>query len=467
MMTLAGVENILVKLQYIDQVQREVELLNIIMDSSAARDMGLGSASLVEQCRCPIGYDGLSCETCAFGYVRQQTGAWLGRCVREEEPCRPGQYGDPKRGIPCKTCPCPLISNSNNFARTCSLGPDGEVNCNCERGYTGRRCEDCERGFIGNPLLPGGSCKPIPQGQCDRRGTQRTHQDGICECKQHVTGIRCDQCTHSSFFLNAENPTGCTQCFCNGVSKTCTSSNLFRDSVRASFSPNRNEFSLITDFEYPRDASINLNVDGNEVSFLGNAGDSNVYYWRLPSLFAGNRVSSYGGHLNYTLRFVPLPAGFMSRNNAPDVVIRTRYDVVLLHYRRDEIAPSGSQSYEVPITEGQWQSIDGNTVSREEILTSLADVSEILIKATYTTSTEEAGLSDVTLDTTNPQNRGFGSRAPEVEQCSCPAGHQGSSCEHCSPGYTRNGQRVGFCEQCSCNGHSQECDPISGTCSVS
>lgn len=102
MMTLAGVENILIKLQYIDQVQREVELLNIVMDSSATRDQGLGSASLVEQCRCPQGYDGLSCESCAFGYVRQQSGAWLGRCVRQEEPCRPGTYGDPKRGIPCK-----------------------------------------------------------------------------------------------------------------------------------------------------------------------------------------------------------------------------------------------------------------------------------------------------------------------------------------------------------------------------
>lgn len=102
MMTLAGVENILIKLQYIDQIQREVDLLNIVMDSSATRDQGLGSASLIEECRCPIGYAGLSCENCAHGYVRQQTGAWLGRCVREEEPCRPGQYGDPKRGIPCK-----------------------------------------------------------------------------------------------------------------------------------------------------------------------------------------------------------------------------------------------------------------------------------------------------------------------------------------------------------------------------
>lgn len=102
MMTLANIQNLLIKLQYIDMVQREVELLNIVMDSAAVRDFGLGSASLVEECRCPNGYSGLSCESCAHGYTRQQSGAWLGRCVRDEEPCRPGTYGDPYRKIPCK-----------------------------------------------------------------------------------------------------------------------------------------------------------------------------------------------------------------------------------------------------------------------------------------------------------------------------------------------------------------------------
>lgn len=102
MMTLANVQNLLIRLQYIDQVQREVELLNIVMDSAAIRDQGLGSASLVEECRCPAGYGGLSCESCAPGYVRQQSGAWLGRCVHEEEPCRPGYYGDPTNNVPCR-----------------------------------------------------------------------------------------------------------------------------------------------------------------------------------------------------------------------------------------------------------------------------------------------------------------------------------------------------------------------------
>lgn len=59
MMTLANVQHVLIRLQYIDAVQREVELLHIEMDSAGAIDQGLGSASLVEECRCPAGYSGI------------------------------------------------------------------------------------------------------------------------------------------------------------------------------------------------------------------------------------------------------------------------------------------------------------------------------------------------------------------------------------------------------------------------
>lgn len=468
MMTLANVQNLLIKLQYIDQVQREVEILNIVMDSAAITDLGLGSASLVEQCRCPNGYTGLSCESCAHGFVRQQTGAWLGRCVTEEEPCRAGTYGDPSRGIACQPCPCPLTNSGNNFARTCYLGPDNDVVCNCERGYKGRRCEECETGFTGNPLNPGGYCRIAEQEKpnCDPRGTLRVLQDGRCECKQFVTGSRCDQCTSKSFLLNSRTATGCIDCFCSGVTKECSSSSLFRDSVRATFTPYRNEFSLITDYENPSEVDQQLATENNEVSFRGLAADTSVYFWRLPSRFAGNKITSYGGALNYTIRYVPTPGGYMSRNNAPDVVIRSLNDITILHYRRDEVSPSGSQQYSVPIFEDEWQRIDGNRINREHLLMTLADVSDIFIKATYTTTTDEAALSQVSLDTASPHNTGSYERAIEVEQCQCPRGFQGLSCEDCAPGYTRSGSGLylGLCEVCNCNGHSEECDPETGVC---
>ena len=69
MMTLADVKKILIKLQFIDGGERNVELLHVTMDSAALKDFGLGSASFVEECKCPAGYSGLSCETCNVGCV--------------------------------------------------------------------------------------------------------------------------------------------------------------------------------------------------------------------------------------------------------------------------------------------------------------------------------------------------------------------------------------------------------------
>ena len=104
------------------------------MDSAGTSDRGLGSATLVEECRCPEGYRGLSCEECDYGWHRESSGPWLGRCVREPEKCQPGYYGDPRNNIPCSLCPCPVVGNSH--ARTCSL-KNRRVVCDCDVGYAG------------------------------------------------------------------------------------------------------------------------------------------------------------------------------------------------------------------------------------------------------------------------------------------------------------------------------------------
>jgi Laminin B (Domain IV)/Immunoglobulin I-set domain/Laminin EGF domain len=277
MMTLANIENILVKLQYIDGTERNVELLHVSMDSAALRDMGLGSASLVEECRCPAGYSGLSCETCDIGYVRQKSGPWLGRCVREEEPCRPGTYGDPSRSIPCKPCPCPVAGNSH--ARTCSLDRNGEVMCNCDRGYTGPRCEQCAPGYQGNAFSPRG-CYPGQVSDCNPAGTERILPNGACQCKRDVVGTRCDQCSSGSYNLNER--TGCIACFCMGVSTNCKSSNLYRDAVRASFISPASEFSLVSGYEDPINVADRLRVENREIAYSNFAANDNTYYWSLP-----------------------------------------------------------------------------------------------------------------------------------------------------------------------------------------
>ena len=59
--------------------------------------------------------------------------------------------------------------------------------------------------------------------------------------------------------------------------------------------------------------------------------------------------------------------------------------------------------------------------------------------------------------------------ASAVEECSCPTGYKGLSCEDCAPGFTRDnsGLYLGLCHACDCNGKSSSCDAETGQCLVS
>ncbi|XP_053952208.1 basement membrane-specific heparan sulfate proteoglycan core protein isoform X5 [Anastrepha ludens] len=467
MMVLANVDNILIRLSYIDATEREVELTNIVMDSAGLDDQGLGSASLVEKCACPPGYVGDSCESCAPGYVREKYGPWLGRCVPfVPEPCQPGTYGDPGRGIPCRQCPCPQ-TGANNFASGCQLSPDGDVTCNCYEGYTGRRCEICAPGYQGNPLIPGGSCHRIPESTCNAEGTYYPHPNGTCECKPLVVGPRCDTCAPESFHLNAFTYTGCIECFCSGLTKQCSSSSWYRDQVSSNFGRSRapHGFNLIRDYETSQPSQVSFQQANSALQFSQQS-TSDPLYWSLPAPFLGDRITAYGGKLSYNLSYNPLPGGLMSRNNAPDVVIKSGEDLTIIHYRKAGVNPNQPSSYSVPIIESAWQRSDGQVVNREHLLMALSKIDAIYIKATYTTSTKDGQLTHVSLDIAT-QNKIGTQRAFEVEECRCPVGYIGLSCERCAPGYKRDteaGLYLGVCEPCDCNGHSNQCDAETGVC---
>ncbi|XP_055911049.1 basement membrane-specific heparan sulfate proteoglycan core protein isoform X7 [Eupeodes corollae] len=470
MMILANVDNILIRLSYVEATEREVELTNINMDSAGVDDRGLGSASLVEQCSCPAGYTGDSCEQCATDYVRQPGGPWLGRCVPIEKDvqCPPGTYGDPRRGIKCSPCPCPMINPSNNFANGCTIGPDGEPICNCQQGYTGRRCGFCAEGYEGDPFRPGGHCYPRPDNDCNPDGTLNARPDGSCECKSHVTGSRCDECKAESFFLNSFTYSGCTECFCMGITKQCSSSSWYRTSITTNFGRTHvpHGFNLVSGYDSPQPFPVEFYQSNSQLSF-GRPEQNDVLYWSLPADFLGDKITAYGGNLNYTLSYSPLPGGQISRNAAPDVVIKSANGISILHFRKPPVNPSVSQTYSIPILESSWQRGDGITVNREHLLMTLANVTAIYIKATYTTVTKDGTLTFVSLDVAEKTNHGT-SRAYEVEECRCPPEYTGLSCEDCAPGYKRraySGIYLGLCEACECNGHSEECNSGTGVCS--
>ena len=84
------------------------------------------------------------------------------------EICKPGFYGDE-----CKPCECPYTDPGNNFADTCSINVNTSlVECQCEPGYKGVRCDQCADGYYGKPLELGGSCKRcLCNGNIDTRFT--------------------------------------------------------------------------------------------------------------------------------------------------------------------------------------------------------------------------------------------------------------------------------------------------------
>ena len=89
-----------------------------MMDISVPQNTGGPPASGVEECECPDGYSGLSCEECDDGYYR------------DKEDDSEGDLGA------CKPCPC------NDNQDSCEQDDEGgEVVCVCKEGWTGLDCD--------------------------------------------------------------------------------------------------------------------------------------------------------------------------------------------------------------------------------------------------------------------------------------------------------------------------------------
>lgn len=109
-----------------------------------------------------------------------------------------------------------------------------------------------------------------------------------------MTGLKCDQCKVNSFYLNNESPDGCIDCFCMGITKSCTSSSLVKDSLvlRLDQTNPESQISLLD-----LNNSVNLDLKLIEVKGIAHLTFENtlnnkraIYYWSLPSLFLGDKV---------------------------------------------------------------------------------------------------------------------------------------------------------------------------------
>uniref|UniRef100_A0A7N8XAL3 Heparan sulfate proteoglycan 2 n=1 Tax=Mastacembelus armatus TaxID=205130 RepID=A0A7N8XAL3_9TELE len=490
LMALADITAFMIRATYADNMD-ESSISDIKMDIAVPHSTGNDRALEVEECTCPQGYRGPSCQECDEGYSRTSSGLYLGTCERCDcnghasscdpetgrclqclhntdgprcERCRAGFYGNPITGGTgaCQPCPCPGITSSNQFSSTCYLDSDGQPTCDsCPHGYTGRRCERCAAGYTGNPLL----------GQrCAGNNEMCVSYCPDTMLQMNVEGPSCSSCKSGTFHLSQDNKDGCLSCFCMGVIQQCSSSTYYRDLVSSVFSPgNFQGLALVNRQRTNRISTgftVEVSTEGTQLSYsnfdyLG----QEPHYWQLPGVYQGDKVGSYGGKLKYTISYVAGPRGTLLDDADIQIIGNDITLVARQPWQRREHGSRETQQFEIVFREENWHRPDGMPATREHLMMVLADLDDVLIRASYSTEMRSSSISDISMEVAVPNYSGL-AQALEVEQCRCPPGYQGLSCQDCAPGYTRTGGGLylGHCELCECNGHSDTCHPETGIC---
>lgn len=428
-------------------------------DCSADGSENFNCQQYAGQCRCKANIIGRTCSQCQTGYwgfpncqacncPHGMCDASNGQCVCAPkvtgancDTCLPQTFGF-DAVIGCEDCACNAQGVDGNTDCDTLTGE-----CRCKANVGGRRCERCDIGHYSFPQCSACSCDAsgVVEDVCDQVTSQ-------CLCKANVEGSFCDKCKDSTFFLEARNPLGCSKCFCFGVTSSCHSSQMGWNLITS-----MNDWKLTNVLEAP----VNQNDYTLTVDYHQLIQSKNPVYWVAPAPYTGNKVASYGGELKYTV--------YSEKQDDSEVLIKP--DVILaggdmrISYRSDLLVNAGEEyNARVDLIESKFvHEATGSHVSREQLMTVLANLEDLLIRGTFYSPTTIFRLSHVELQAAAPS--GYGDKAISVEVCRCPPNYSGTSCETCAAGYHRaQGDNLGVCEPCLCNNRADSCHPLTGVC---
>nr|XP_039257196.1 laminin subunit alpha-1-like isoform X3 [Styela clava] len=387
---------------------------------------------------------GINCDSCVDGYFRPTN-------------------VPPEDVRPCRPCDCDTYGARTNFdgRQMCrKTTEDGGAHqgmqpgdCYCKDGYAGSKCERCDFGFRGYPR-----CEPC---QCNPAGSLNMDPcHGPCLCKENVIGPKCDECKNGYFNLERQSPLGCETCYCSGITNLCESAVLYRRYIR-----NMRGWEVVDrPASHTTVPSYDENLNEPYVSHeeTARAVCTGLYFWKPPNEYIGNKLSSYGGELRYTI-YYELPTNSTQSSPIKDIDVILEGNGISLEFSRQrEVQSYVSTPFVVPFKEGTgWmESNSGRSATKDQILQALSDVKRLLIRASYNRNgNAEFRIRDVSMDVAAPD--GEGERVTSVEQCHCPPGYDGTSCEDCAEGYFRSGRE---CIKCECNGRSKTCNLYTGVC---
>ncbi|KAM4551911.1 laminin subunit gamma-2 [Odontesthes bonariensis] len=357
-----------------------------------------------------------------------------------------------------------LRCDCNGRARYCLRDVWGLRCLSCQGNTEGRHCERCKPGFYLQEA--GQSCTPC---HCNSTGSVGPGCDsrGRCSCTEGVTGEKCDVCPNGPI-----GPNGCPQrrqsredsgslslpCFCYGHSSRCSAQPGYSvHNITSSFITGKEGWKAATaQGVAPEDAHFRWSPKHQDLEVISK--DSLPMYLSAPDPYLGNQLLSYGQNFSFSLR---LDRG-VRHPSTNDVILEgagLRVAASLGDLR--SIVPCAQKiSYSFRLDEqpgSRWRP----QLSSFQFQTLLQNLTAIKIRATF----GEKGrgyLDNVRLVSARP---GGGDPARWVQTCSCPAGHEGQSCERCSAGFRRDAPADGAfsaCRACSCRGGG--CDPQTGDC---
>lgn len=95
------------------------------------------------------------------------------------------------------------------------LACDSQGKCTCKENYDGDKCDRCRKTYYVYPF-----CERC---ECNLNGIKDTFAgcnqfstiEKLCDCKERVTGRKCEQCKSLYWKLNKYNPLGCQECQCS------------------------------------------------------------------------------------------------------------------------------------------------------------------------------------------------------------------------------------------------------------
>lgn len=110
----------------------------------------------------------------------------------------------------------------------------------------------------------------------------------------------------------------------------------------------------------------------------------------------------------------------------------------------------------------------GDKVSRVQFLSVLRNIESMMLRGTFHSDQVESNLVRVILNSNRENEKANEIGSNLVEQCKCPIGYTGLSCENCDFGYVRTSGNSTLdkrlCLPCSCNGHAEFCDFSNNKC---